>query len=81
MKESRQLHTPAALPSGKRLGGGGPESFRTLRGKYTSLALRSRYSDWLRGRRPRGRSSSPGGEKDFSTLQVVRTGRGAHPVS
>jgi hypothetical protein len=39
----------------------------------------SRYSDWLRAGRPRGRSSSPGRIKNF--LQVVQTGSGDHPAS
>jgi hypothetical protein len=39
----------------------------------------SRYSDWLGAGRPRGRSLSPGGGKNF--LQVVQTGSGVHPSS
>jgi hypothetical protein len=39
----------------------------------------SRYSDWLRAGRPRGRSSSPGRIKNF--LQVFQTGSGVHPTS
>jgi hypothetical protein len=37
---------------------------------------RSRYSDWLRAGRPRGRSSSPGRVKDF-----VQSGSEVHPTS
>jgi hypothetical protein len=40
---------------------------------------RNRYSDWLRAGRLRGRSSSPGREKNF--LQIVQTGSGVHPTS
>jgi hypothetical protein len=40
---------------------------------------RSRYSDWLRAGRPRGRSSSPGRVKTF--LHVVQTGSVVHPAS
>jgi hypothetical protein len=39
----------------------------------------SRYSDWLRAARPRGRSSSRGRVKNFSLLQVFQTGSGVHP--
>jgi hypothetical protein len=42
---------------------------------------RSRYSDWLRAGRPRGRSSSAGNVKNFSLLHVVQTGSGVHPTS
>jgi hypothetical protein len=38
----------------------------------------SRYRDWLRAGRPRGRSSSPGSGKNFLHVQ---TGSGAHPAS
>jgi hypothetical protein len=37
---------------------------------------RSRYSDWLRAGKRRGRSSGPGNVKNC--LQVVQTGSGAH---
>jgi hypothetical protein len=40
---------------------------------------RSRYSDWLRAGRLRGRSSSPGSVKNF--LHVVQTGSDVHPTS
>jgi hypothetical protein len=38
---------------------------------------RSRYSDWLRAGRPRGRSSS----QEFSDLHFVQTGSGVHQIS
>jgi hypothetical protein len=44
-------------------------------------AQRSRYSDWLRAGRPRGRSSSPGRGQEFSLLHVVHPDCGAHPAS
>jgi hypothetical protein len=40
---------------------------------------RSRYSDWIRAVRPRGRSSGAGRVKNF--LHVVQTGSGVHPTS
>jgi hypothetical protein len=45
--------------------------------KYTFY--RSRYSDWLRNGRLRGRSSSPGTVKNF--LHVVQTSSEVHPTS
>jgi hypothetical protein len=39
--------------------------------------LRSRYSDWLRAGRPRGRNLS----QEFSLFHVVHAGSGAHPDS
>jgi hypothetical protein len=40
-----------------------------------NYSQRTRYRDWLRARRPRGRSSSPGRVKNF--LHVVHTGSGS----
>jgi hypothetical protein len=47
-------------------------AFRFVRAKFTTelicneeLGWHSRYSDWLRAGRPRGRSSSPDGGKNF----------------
>jgi hypothetical protein len=42
---------------------------------------RSRYSDWLRIWRPRGRSASPGMGQESSLLQVVKIGSGVHQPS
>jgi hypothetical protein len=87
--EQKFLGRPARSPLLLRLSypGSDPSSVTILTGEYVSLPLhvsaeprwRSRYSDWLRAGRPRGRSSSPGSVKNF--LQVVQTGSGAHPVS
>jgi hypothetical protein len=43
---------------------------------------RSRYSDWLRAGKPRGRSSSPGGGKDFLFSMPFRPALGPtqHPI-
>jgi hypothetical protein len=43
---------------------------------------RSRYSDWLRAGRPRGRSSSPGSGKNFhfSTFSKPALGSTQHPI-
>jgi hypothetical protein len=38
---------------------------------------RSRYSDWLGAGRPRGRSSSPGGGKNFHVSMSSRTALGS----
>jgi hypothetical protein len=40
-------------------------SYRRLGSAHADRAMLSRYSDWLRARRPRGRSSSPGRIKTF----------------
>jgi hypothetical protein len=42
---------------------------------------RSRYSDWLRARRPRGSELESRKGQEFSFLHVARTGSGAHPAS
>jgi hypothetical protein len=42
---------------------------------------RSRYSDWLRPGRPRGRSSSPDRVKNFLFSTSSRPGSGVHPTS
>jgi hypothetical protein len=34
-------------------------------GEYPAAAQRSRYSEWLQAGQPRGRSSSPGRDKNF----------------
>jgi hypothetical protein len=39
--------------------------------------LRSPYSDWIRARRPRGRSSSPGGVKNFLFFTSSRPALGS----
>jgi hypothetical protein len=48
---------------------------------YKESGTRSRYSDWLWARRPRGRSSNCRSVQDFSLLHVVQTGSGAHLAS
>jgi hypothetical protein len=40
---------------------------------------RSRYRDWLRAGRPKGRSSSPGRDKNFP--HVVQTASGVYQAS
>jgi hypothetical protein len=47
----------------------------------TKPGQRSRYSDWLRAGRLRGRSSSPDKVKNFSLPQIVQTGSRVHPTS
>jgi hypothetical protein len=53
--------------------------FYCLLYSHWELGSRSRYSDWLRAGRPRGRSLSPCRVKYF--LHVVQSGSGVHPTS
>jgi hypothetical protein len=50
-----------------------------LQTPFGELGWRSRYSDWLRVGRPRGRSSSLGRVKNL--LYVVQIGSGVHTIS
>jgi hypothetical protein len=45
------------------------------------ILFTSRDRDWLRARRSRGGSSSPGKAKNFIFHHIVQTGPGAHPAS
>jgi hypothetical protein len=48
---------------------------------YQEPGKRSQYSDWLRARRPMGRSSSLGGGQKFSFLHIVQIDFGANSAS
>jgi hypothetical protein len=56
--------------------------FQRATRSYSEPGYRSRYSDWLRVGRPRGRSSSPGGVKNFlfSTLSRSALGPTRPPI-
>jgi hypothetical protein len=53
--------------------------FWYLPGEAEEPGYRSRYSDWLRAGRLRGRSSSPDTIKNF--LYSIQTGSGAQPAT
>jgi hypothetical protein len=57
-------------------GGGGDRRFFWGGGYETVPPKRSQYSDWLRAGRPRGRSSSPGGVKNFHSYMSCRPALG-----
>jgi hypothetical protein len=52
-------------------------SFLCIISVSTDFTMRSRYSDWLRAGRPRGRSSSPGRVKNFHFSMSSRPALGS----